>query len=555
MAATKLLSDALGKLQSGAWLEAELQARKALVLTPDDPRALLLLGLSIAAMGEAGRAAPVLDRIARLRPDAPHPCQDLITLHPPLPPTLVRRQFRACLRLNPTDTRLRLAFGQFLLEQDWVPEAESVLAEAVLAEVVSKELAGAAKPSGVTESVAVRHMIGLAQAEQGYFQTAIASFSRAVALDPDAAGSWSNLGVVLKIEGRFDAAIQAHDRAVSLDPANPTFRVNRAVALLKAGRWESAWQDYEWRLKATDGAAVDLDRLLPAVASLGDLRGRTIIAMHEEGFGDTLQFLRYLPLLAERGARVLACVPQPLVRLMATVPGVAGVISDAGHLPAHDFICPFFSLPRAFATTTETIPPTPRLLPDAELARQWMQRLPRDGMLVGLVWAGQSRPWLPGFRTLDRRRSVGLSVFEPLTAVAGARFVSLQMGPAAQQAPPPGMALSTPLTHGMDFAETAAIIAALDVVVSVDTSVVHLAGLLGKPTFLLDRFDGCWRWLSGKRGSAWYPKLTIFRQDRPGEWSGPVARIAASLHAMALFHGVAGVATVPAAMRRPALVA
>lgn len=557
---------ALQNLKVGAWLEAEVQAREALAVAPDDPQALLLLGLAIAAMGEATRAAPVLDHVARMMPAAPHPCQDLAALEPPLPLALVRRQFHACLRLAPRDTRLRLAFSTFLLNQDLAAEAEAVLAdavpaEAVLAEVMSKGAGGpagaaaVAVPAGAPESAAVRHMIGLAQAEQGHFKTAIASFSRAVALDPDAAASWSNLGIVLKIEDRFVAAIQAHDRAVSLDPANPTFRINRAVALLKAGHWEKAWQDYEWRLKAAGGAPVDLNRLLPSVAALGDLRGRTIIAVHEEGFGDTLQFLRYLPLLAERGARVLACVPQPLVRLLATVPGVADVIDATTKWPEHDFVCPFFSLPRAFATTTETIPPTPRLRPDAELARQWRLRLPRDGMLVGLVWAGQARPWLPGFRTLDRRRSSGLSEFEPLSAVATARFVSLQLGPAAQQAPPPGMTLIKPLTPGMDFAETAAIVSALDVVVSVDTSVVHLAGLLRKPVFLLDRYDGCWRWLSGKRDSAWYPNLTIFRQDRPGDWAAPMARVAASLHAMALFKDTGDAAASPVDLQEPALMA
>ncbi len=253
-----------------------------------------------------------------------------------------------------------------------------------------------------------------------------------------------------------------------------------------------------------------------------------------------MQFARYLPLLAERGARVVACVPQALVRVMTTVPGVAEVVTDAARLPAHDFICPFFSLPRAFGTTVETIPPAPLLAADPVLVRQWTARLPRDGMLVGLVWAGQSRPWLAGFRTLDRRRSVALAEFAPLAAITGVRFVSLQAGPPARQAPPAGMALFNPMAGVTDFAETAAIIAALDVVVSVDTSVVHLAGLLGKPVLMLDRYDGCWRWLSGRQDSPWYPNLTIFRQDELGDWSAPMARLAASLHAMALFRGFGG---------------
>ena len=135
------------------------------------------------------------------------------------------------------------------------------------------------------------------------------------------------------------------------------------------------------------------------------------------------------------------------------------------------------------------------------------------------MWAGQARPSLPGFATLDRRRSAGLAAFEPLFDVPGVSFVSLQAGPAARQPRPPGLELLDPMPEVEDFADTAAIIAGLDVVVSVDTSVVHLAGLVGKPVLLLDRYDGCWRWLSGRRDSPWYPGLTIFRQDDPDDWS------------------------------------
>jgi Flp pilus assembly protein TadD len=526
MMGTERAAAALAQLHSGAWLEAEIQARAALAVDPGDLSASLVLGLAIAAMGETERAAAVLHRVASLQPDAPHPCQTLATIEPPLPRTLVRRQFHACLRLSPANPRLRLAFADFLLEHGWMQDAEAVLAEAALA--------------GLPDTAANRHLMGMAQAEQGHFQAAIGSFNRAVALDPKAAASWSNLGIVLKVEGRFEAAIRAHDQAVELDAENPWFRVNRAVALLQAGHWETAWQDYEWRLKLGDAPLFDLNRLLPSLADLGDLSGLTIVALHEEGFGDTLQFLRYLPLLAERGARVVACVPRPLARLMAAVPGVTEIVTDARKLRKYDFICPFFSLPRAFGTTVETIPPPPSLIFDPSQAIRNLALPSPDALQVGLVWAGQSRPWLAGFRTLDRRRSAGLAAFEPLAALPGMRFVSLQAGPPSRQVPPPGMTLFDPMAAVTDFADTAAIIAALDVVVSVDTSVVHLAGLLGKPVLMLDRYDGCWRWLSGRRDSPWYPNLTIFRQEQPDDWSAPMARLAASLQSMALFRGPSG---------------
>jgi hypothetical protein len=277
-----------------------------------------------------------------------------------------------------------------------------------------------------------------------------------------------------------------------------------------------------------------MQRMLPALSDLPDLAGRTVLAVHEEGFGDTLQFLRYLPLLARRGVRVLMVAPTELTRLLRAVPGIAAVVSDAAELPDYDYHCPFFSLPRAFATTLETIPAAiPYLHADPALAAAWAARLPgAEGALrVGLVWAGQARPWLSGFTTLDRRRSMTLADFTPLARIQGVRFVSLQKGTPAREAatPPPGLDLHDPMGAAKDFADTAAIIANLDLVISVDTAVVHLAGALGKPVFLLDRYDACWRWLSGRDDSPWYPTLRIFRQKRVGEWGPVMRRVAGAL--------------------------
>lgn len=518
MASPELLAAAMRLLSSGAWHQAETAARAAMADDPAEPHAALLVGLAIAAMGEHARAAPVLTRVAALRPDADHPCLDLARLKPPLPRALVVRQFRACLRLAPADDRLRLIFAEFLLDTDQPAEAETILTDA-------------------PESAACHHLRGLARAEQNQFPGSIASFEHAVALNPVAAASWSNLGMMLKVEGYFDDAIAAHDKAVALEPRNPRFRVNRAVALLKAGHWQRAWQDYEARLELPGAPAIDPARLLPSLRPGDGLVGLTVLAVHEDGFGDTLQFLRYLPLLAERGARVIVSVPPALARVMRMVPGVAEVVTDSRRRPAYDFVCPMFSLPRVFATTVHTIPPVPALLTDATLERHWAGRLPTGGLRAGLVWAGQARPSLPGFGTLDRRRSAGLAAFAPLFDVPGVSFVSLQAGAAARQKRPAGVSFVDPMPDVADFADTAAIIAGLDVVVSVDTSVVHLAGLVGKPVFLLDRYDGCWRWLSGRRDSPWYPHLTLFRQDQPGDWSGAMTLAAASLRAMALFRG------------------
>jgi hypothetical protein len=485
-------------------------------------------------MGEHDRAASVLLGVVALSPDARHPCLDLAELRPPLPRPLIVRQFQACLRRDPNDVRLRLTFAEFLLDNDRPDQAEAVLEPA-------------------PDTAAAHHLRGLARAERGRFAEAIESFRTAVTLDPNAAASWSNFGMVLKIEHRFDDAIRAHDRAVALAPDNARFKVNRAVALLQMGDWHRAWMDYEARLDLAEGLVVDRLRLLPALRPGDSMTGTTILALHEDGFGDTLHFCRYLPLLAARGARVIACVPPALLRLVSSLPGVSEVVTHQRFAPRHDFVCPMFSLPRVFGTTPQTVPPVvgPRI--EAQSVARFGRRLPVSGLLTGLVWAGQARPTVPGFHTLDRRRSAGLAAFAPLAEIPGVRLVSLQAGPPSREVPPRGMILTDPMQEVRDFADTAAIIANLDVVVSVDTSVAHLAGLMDKPVFLLDRYDGCWRWLSGRRDSPWYPHLTIFRQTQPDDWASAMAQVAASLHAMALFRGAAHV---PApALHEPAFVA
>jgi hypothetical protein len=223
-----------------------------------------------------------------------------------------------------------------------------------------------------------------------------------------------------------------------------------------------------------------------------------------------------------------------LARVVRLVPGVAELVCDRGSVPPHDFVCPMDSLPRVFGTTIGTIPPVPDIAwPFASHRAEDAPQCP--ARRIGLVWAGQARPTEPRFGTLDRRRSAALAAFAPLAALSGVEFVSLQMGPAGRQPAPPGLVLTDGMVGVSDFLDTAAVIASLDAVVSVDTSVVHLAGLVGTPVLLLDRYDGCWRWLHGRSDSPWYPHLRIFRQEQPGDWSNPMARIVAALDVETVF--------------------
>jgi hypothetical protein len=382
-----------------------------------------------------------------------------------------------------------------------------------------------------------RILLAIALADIGSTGAAIEVLRGVVELAPDEPAGWTNLGMLLKIEGEFGEAAGACDRAVALRPDVPQIRLNRGIALLRAGRLREGWPDYEARLSQAPHPALPAEARLPPLSEIGDGAGRTVLLIHEQGFGDTLQMVRYAPLLAARGFRVVVWAPAPLVPLLRRAEGVAEVLAPGAPAPPFDFHCPFFSLPLAFATTLESIPAAiPYITADPVLTAGWGDRLAdREGLRVGLVWAGQGRPWLPGFEKLDRRRSMRLADLAPLGEVPGISLVSLQMGDAADamRAAPPVPPLYDAMQGAADFGDTAAIVANLDVVVSVDTSVVHLAGALGKKVMLLDRYDNCWRWLAGREDSPWYPSLRIFRQARIGDWAPVVERVAAALRDMA----------------------
>ncbi len=510
---------ALALLEEGQHAKAAAVCRQLVAHSCDDIEALLLLGLAIGMRGDADAAAPLLNRVAHQRRTHAHPCSDLARmLVSQGNASLIAPQYLACLRLTPDDLRLCFSFAEFLRETGRAEQAIAVLDPIVLSHPASAE---------------AHYQMGMALAEAARFDEAAKQFRQAIGLDPEPAPFWSNLGTMLKIEGRFDEALDAYAHALERAPADRQIRVNRAVARLHAGRFAEAWQDEDWVLGEPGRTGLPSEKLLPPMSVLPDLTARTVLVVQEEGLGDTLQFLRYLPLLAERGAHVAVAVPPELTRLMRTVPGVAEVPAGDAPVPRHDFHCSFNGLPRAFETTLETIPGVvPYLEADPALVTDWGRRLPpTQALRVGLVWAGQARPWLPGFIGLDQRRSTDLATLAPLAAVSGVQFVSLQKGPAALETRTPSAAFDLLDVMGevRDFADTAAIVANLDLVISVDTSVVHLAGAMGKPVFLLDRYDHCWRWLSRREDSPWYPHLRIFRQTRPGDWPPVVARVVVAL--------------------------
>lgn len=374
--------------------------------------------------------------------------------------------------------------------------------------------------------------LGMMQVDRSRPDLAIPFFAQATGADGANAIAAANLGNALATEGRFDEALAATNEALRIAPADVDIHLNRSVTLLKAGRLLEGWSENEWRLKKPGREKLPAALKLPRLSTLPDgLRGRTVVIYHEEGFGDTIQFLRYADLLSAAGAKVTAWMPEQLLRLVRGHKAIAECLSGDVTLPRFDFHCPMNSLPYAFDTTMEAIPAAGAYIEAAsDLAAAWNKELPTGRCRVGLVWAGEPRAYDPGAQALDRRRSISPDLLAPLTAVDGPTFVSLQTGAARMRMPP---RLHDPMSKVKDFADTAAIVANLDLVVSVDTAVAHLAGAMGKPVFLLDRYDNCWRWLSGRTDSPWYPALSIFRQPRMGDWAPAIAEAAEALEALA----------------------
>jgi len=364
--------------------------------------------------------------------------------------------------------------------------------------------------------------------QQHRFPEAIDAFERALARDPDAPDASNGLGLALMRSGRPAAAIEHLRRAIGSDPKNAWAHLNLALALLTLGRFEEGWREYEWRWSIDDGQGGKYRSTAGAPAWEGQsLAGRTILLIHEQGLGDTIQCLRYIPVLAAMGAKVIAGVQPPLARIAASVAGCAQVVPTGGKVPERDFDAPFLSLPRLLGTTEATIPrDVPYLAPDPDLIAQWRARLPTDGLKVGLCWAGK-----PSFQA-DARRTMSFAMLAPLADIEGVTFVNLQKGDAAAEARDAMPVLLDLMDEVTDFADTAAIIASLDLVVTVDTSVAHLAGAMGRPVWMLCRYDSEWRWLLERIDSPWYPTMSILRQDAPFDWAGVVARVVAGIERM-----------------------
>jgi Flp pilus assembly protein TadD len=362
---------------------------------------------------------------------------------------------------------------------------------------------------------------------QGRLNEAVASYHRALQFKPDYAEVFDHLGLVLQAQGNLAEAVGWFDKAVGHAPESGVIRMNRALACLQRGDFARGWEEYEWRFRCREHPILAQDRPLWD-GSLLD--GRTVLLWAEQGLGDSIQFIRYASAVTSRGGRVIVTCPHSLTRLLATCPGVDQVIAQGATMPEFDCHAPLMSLPRIFDTRLETIP-APRSYLSADPAEEasWAEVLgPLDGLKVGIAWQGN-----PDHKK-DRQRSFRLERFEPLAWMEDIHVISLQKGIGSEQLEAlsgrfPIVDLGPRLT---DFAATAALVRNLDLLITPDTALAHLAGALGVPVWVALPFASDWRWLLERDDSPWYQSMRLYRQPGWGNWDDVFERIGRDLRCL-----------------------
>lgn len=500
----------------GRAAEAVACYEEALRLQPRNAAACYDLGVTLLALQRRGTAIPHLYQASRLRPDH-------------------------------ADTHNRLA--QALAEANRLAEAADCYRQLTVlqpqrAEAHHNRAVLLARLGRHDESVAAyrqaaqlrpnhaeaQNNLGIALVETGAFEDSAAAFRTAIALNPDYSEAHNNLGITLVKLNDIAGAQAGFAEALRLRPDYPKARTNRAMAWLQMGDYERGWSEYEWRWQTEDFTPRSFHQ--PRWDG-SPLTGRTILLHAEQGLGDTIQFIRYAPLVQQRGGVVLVEAPARLLPLLTRCPGIDRLTARGAPLPEFDVEAPLLSLPALLHTTLDTVPaPIPYLSTEPERLARWREQL-RDvsGLKIGIVWQG-SRTYRG-----DRQRSIPLCHFEPLAKLPGVRLVSLQKGPGAEQiADVPSewnvLDLGSRLDESGDaFVDTAAVVAQLDLVVCSDSSVGHLAGALGVPVWLALPFAADWRWGLTGETTPWYPRTRLFRQRHAGDWDEVFGRIVEELRA------------------------
>jgi tetratricopeptide (TPR) repeat protein/ADP-heptose:LPS heptosyltransferase len=502
--AAELIRTGVAQARQGHIDRAIARFREALHVAPDHAAAQQNLGVALAEKGLFAEAVASLRVALAQQPDYHDAHYNLGNVLGQLKrPAEAIAAYRDALRLKPDHPGTLNNLG-LLLTQNSAPEEGAVLLRQAC-RLREKFL----------EAI---NNLGLALTEMGDYAGAIARFEEALRIDPHHVDSHSNLGNVYKDQGRLDEALACYDLALLMRPDAPSPRWNRALVLLHKGDYERGWPEYEARRRKPDSgirtfAQPDWDGSPPA--------GRTILIHMEQGLGDMLQFIRYAPRVNAQGGRVIVSCPRTLTALFARCAGIDQVVCDKDPLPPFDVQVPLLSLPGLLRTTLETVPAeVPYLFADDALVQSWQHALAGlSNFRVGIAWQGNPR------HRRDRQRSIPLAQFERLARVPGISVISLQKGHGAEQLASRcrasfavealGSAYDGPDTTFMD---TAAVLRNLDLVITVDTAVAHLAGGLGVPVWLALPQTADWRWLIDRSDSPWYPTMRLFRQDELGRW-------------------------------------
>ncbi|GAC1546494.1 MAG: hypothetical protein NVS3B11_03300 [Collimonas sp.] len=502
--------------------EAEVCLRRALALNPDFPEAHNNLGNLLYETGQFADAEIALRRALELKSDYAEACYNLGNLLYATKRTAeAEAALRHVLELKPDFAKGHNNLGSLLNETRRFAEAEHFLRRAL---ALSPDFAEAHYNLGNLFYKTKR----LADAEGAYRRT--------LELKSDFVRAHGNLGKLFHETKRLTEAEAAYRRALALEPDYIEAFIGLSHLLLAIGRYAEAWPYHELRYspKRTSQETIFPDAPYPQWQ--GEcLASKSLLLWPEQGYGDQIQFSRYASMLKQRGVSRLTLMCDPAIKpLLETIDGIDAVVTATESLPAHDYWSFVMSLPLHFDTTLDTIPDRlPYLRANAERVTAWRVRLPSQGLKVGLVWSGNPRIGNFTANAIDQRRSMHARQFLPLLQLPGIAFVSLQKGDAAHRQLddlPADLRPFDPMGDVHDFGETAAIIQNLDLVITVDTSIAHLAGALDKPVWVLSRFDSCWRWMEDREDSPWYPGvMRLFRQPVPGDWATPIAKVCETL--------------------------
>ncbi|HWT65251.1 MAG TPA: tetratricopeptide repeat protein [Terracidiphilus sp.] len=503
--------------RQGKRAQAVTRYRRAVYLRPDFAAAWMNLGCLLRDEGQDLFAHAALERAVQLRPDMIAGWLNLALVERDRDNIAKAEEcLRRALSLDPANSNTLVAWGQFRLAAHDLPGAW---------DAVNKALAHSPdNPEAV-------NMKGILLHTEDRLEEAVAAFLRAEALG--CLSSPSNRGNSLMDLGQHAESLAAHQLAAAQDPHNAGSAYNLALTELRLGEWQQGWPRYEARLRFREVVRNPMHFQQPRWQG-EPLADRRILLHAEQGLGDAIQFCRYAPLVAARGGSLILQVHQPVVRLLQSLAvvrsGQAVVIPLGAAPPPFDLECPLMSLPAIFATTVDTVPwAGAYLAADPALAAEKRACFSAQGLRVGIAWAGN-----PRYRA-DRRRSMQLSTLLPLLRAFGADWVSLQKGEAADQltALPADLPYNIHIYDGSsrdaDLAETAALVETLDLVITTDTSIAHLAGAMGKPVWILLSHLADWRWMQDTDTSPWYPTARLFRQSAPGDWPSVFARVVAAL--------------------------